>query len=122
MVPEGSTCAMGLCLKLPLLEASWKDGSIPKLLLSGRSESDPYQLLLADADPSGQVYHKVDMTGPTVIVVGSEASGIGAEARALVDKKYIRIPTSVHREDLESFNAAVACSVLIAEAARQRMM
>ena len=122
--PKVLRSAMGMCLKLPLFEASWKDGSIPDLLFSGRSELGlkPYQLLLADADPSGQVYHKVDMTGPTVIVVGSEASGIGAEARAFADKKYIRIPTSALREDLESFNAAVACSILIAEAARQRMM
>ena len=121
--PKVLRSAMGMCLKLPLLEASWKDSSVPDLLGSGRSEVglDPYQVLLADADSSGQVYHRVDMTGPTVIVVGSEASGIGIEARALLDKKYICIPTSAEREDLESFNAAVACSILIAEAARQRM-
>ena len=120
--PKVLRSAMGMCLKLPLIEASWKDGSISQLLLSGRTGLKPYQILLADADPSGQVYHKVDMTGPTIIVVGSEASGIGAEARTLKDKKYIRIPTSADRQDLESFNAAVACSILVAEAARQRMI
>jgi TrmH family RNA methyltransferase len=115
--PKVLRSAMGMCLKLPILEMSWKDGSIPELLLN---KGGSYQVLLADADPSGQVYHKVNMTGPTVIVVGSEATGIGPAARALPDAKFIQIPSSPHRGDLESLNAAVACSILISEAARQR--
>jgi hypothetical protein len=77
-------------------------------------------------------------------------AGIGPEARALLNSKIICIPSPpnryiyvciyiniytyryiyiyIHifiyiyicRDDVESFNAAVACSILIAEAARQR--
>lgn len=118
--PKVLRSAMGMCLKFPIVEASWKDDSVSAFLLKSAGKKGPFQLLLADADPSGSVYHRVDMTGPTVLVVGSEAAGIGAEARSLVGAKYIRIPTPAHRGDVESFNAAVAGSILIAEAARQR--
>lgn len=118
--PKVLRSAMGMCLKFPILEASWKDNSVSTFLQNSAGKTGPFQLLLADADPSGSVYHRVDMTGPTVLVVGSEAAGIGAEARSLLGAKYIRIPTPAHRDDVESFNAAVAGSILIAEAARQR--
>ena len=109
-----------MCLKLPVFETTWKDNNVPNLLSQMTGKKGPYQLLLADADPSGSVYHRVDMTGPTVLVVGSEAAGIGSDARSLLGAKYIRIPTPENRDDVESFNAAVAGSILIAEAARQR--
>ena len=118
--PKVLRSAMGMCLKLPVFETTWKDDSVPKLLSQMTGKTGPYQLLLADADPSGSVYHRVDMTGPTVLVVGSEAAGIGSDARSLLGAKYIRIPTPKNRDDVESFNAAVAGSILIAEAARQR--
>jgi TrmH family RNA methyltransferase len=76
--PKVLRSAMGMCLKLPIFEASWAKDGISKLLLSRERSTEtylPYQILLADADPSAHVYHKVDMTGPTVIVVGSEAFG-----------------------------------------------
>jgi tRNA G18 (ribose-2'-O)-methylase SpoU len=118
--PKVLRSAMGMGLKFPVVEASWNDNSVSTFLLNSTGKAGPFQLLLADADPSGSVYHRVDMTGPTVLVVGSEAAGIGAEARSLLGAKYIRIPTPKHRNDVESFNAAVAGSILIAEAARQR--
>jgi tRNA G18 (ribose-2'-O)-methylase SpoU len=118
--PKVLRSAMGMGLKFPIVEATWKDKSVLTFLQNSAGKTGPFQLLLADADPSGSVYHRVDMTGPTVLVVGSEAAGIGAEARSLLGAKYIRIPTPEHRNDVESFNAAVAGSILIAEAARQR--
>lgn len=118
--PKVLRSAMGMCLKFPIVEASWKDSSVSTFLQNSARKTGPFQLLLADADPSGSVYHRVDMTGPTVLVVGSEAAGIGPEARSLLGARYIRIPTPTHRDDVESFNAAVAGSILIAEAARQR--
>ena len=118
--PKVLRSAMGMCLKLPVIEATWKNDSVREWLLLSAGKKGPYKLLLADADPSGCVYHQMDMTGPTVLVVGSEAAGIGPEARSLSGAQYIRIPTPPNRGDVESFNAAVAGSILIAEAARQR--
>lgn len=120
--PKVLRSAMGMCLKLPVIEATWKNNSVGEWLLLSAGKRGPYKLLLADADPSGCVYHKMDMTGPTVLVVGSEAAGIGPEARSLLGAQYIRIPTPPQRGDVESFNAAVAGSILMAEAARQRDM
>ena len=118
--PKVLRSAMGMCLKLPVIEATWKDDSVCEWLLLSAGKKGPYKLLLADADPSGCVYYQMDMTGPTVLVVGSEAAGIGPEARSLLGAQYIRIPTPQQRGDVESFNAAVAGSILMAEAARQR--
>jgi len=73
--PKVLRSAMGMCLKLPIFEASWANNGISDLLLKRSETFLPYQILLADADPSAHIYHKVDMTGPTVIVVGSEAFG-----------------------------------------------
>lgn len=112
--PKVLRSAMGMCLKLPIFETTWSN--IPQLLASSYG---PIQVLLADADPAAPVYHTVDLTLPTVIVIGSEATGIGPESVLLPHSQKIRIPTAVNR-DLESFNAAVACSILLGEVGRQR--
>jgi TrmH family RNA methyltransferase len=56
----------------------------------------------------------VDWTGPAGLIVGSEAHGVDP-ARQQVARP-VRIPTS----GVESLNAAVAASILLYEAARQR--
>jgi TrmH family RNA methyltransferase len=55
-----------------------------------------------------------DWRQPCAIVVGSEAHGVSPELRSLAEA--LRIPT----EQVESLNAAVACSIALYEAARQR--
>ena len=56
--------------------------------------------------------------GDDVIVIGSEAHGVSREAQELQGNVvHTRIPMV---RQLESFNAAVAGSVLLAEATRQR--
>ena len=52
-----------------------------------------------------------------VVVVGSEARGPSPEVLGLPNAKKIYIPMA---RDLESLNAAVAGSVILSEAARQR--
>ena len=61
----------------------------------------------------------MDLTRPTVVVIGSEATGIGREALLLPGACKVRIPMAANR-DLESLNAAVACSVVLGEVVRQR--
>jgi len=57
---------------------------------------------------------EADLRAPCGIVVGSEAAGVSPELRACAEG--LRIPTS----QVESLNAAVACSIVLFEAARQR--
>lgn len=61
-------------------------------------------------------YDQADYTGPCGFLIGNEANGLTEEAAALADT-YIKIPME---GSVESLNAAVACSVLNFEAARQR--
>ncbi|MBM4431398.1 MAG: RNA methyltransferase, partial [Chloroflexi bacterium] len=64
----------------------------------------------------GTPYWEVDWRQPTALWIGSEAEGASAEAESLATG-YVTIPMHT---DVESLNAAVAASILLFEAARQR--
>ncbi|MEJ2212191.1 MAG: RNA methyltransferase [Anaerolineae bacterium] len=71
------------------------------------------------ADAAGDVaYDAVDWTAPSALIVGGEAEGAGAESLALA-KGRVSIPMS---GGAESLNAAMAGTVILFEAARQRRM
>ena len=61
-------------------------------------------------------YDRTDLTGPAAFLIGNEAAGLTDETAALADE-YVLIPMLGR---VESLNAAVAASVLMFEAARQR--
>ena len=61
-------------------------------------------------------YDEEDYTGPCGFLIGNEANGLSDEAAKLADA-YVKIPMA---GQVESLNAAIACSVLNFEAARQR--
>jgi len=68
------------------------------------------------AAPRGErLLQEVDLTRKAALLVGSEAHGVSAKMRGCAMD--LRIPTS----GVESLNAAVAASVILYEAARQRM-
>ena len=105
--PKVLRSAMGLCIKMPILECEWEN--MPDL--------SKYQILLADVDETAITYDKVDMKKPTVIVIGNEANGISKEALAITNAIKVKIPMT---RNLESLNAAVAASIIISEASKQR--
>ncbi len=72
------------------------------------------QVLLADAG-AATPYWDVDWTRATALIVGSEAHGASSGAREAATGS-VSIPT----RGIESLNAAVAGSVILFEAARQR--
>lgn len=72
------------------------------------------QVLLADAG-AATPYWDVDWTGPSALVVSSEAHGASAGAQAGVTGG-VSIPT----RQVESLNVGVAGSIILFEAARQR--
>jgi len=99
--------AMGAHFRLPLrVCADWDQveaqlGALP-------------QVFVADA-AAGQAYDMVNWCQPSVLVVGGEASGAGPRARSLANGLSIPMLGNV-----ESLNAAMAGSVILFEAARQR--
>jgi TrmH family RNA methyltransferase len=73
------------------------------------------QVLLA-VPRDGRPYWDVDWRQPTALIIGGEAEGASAEAERPATER-VTIPM---RQDTESLNAAVAASVLLFEAMRQR--
>ncbi|MDQ4075656.1 MAG: hypothetical protein M3220_05330, partial [Chloroflexota bacterium] len=116
VVPKGTVdpwsdkvlrAGMGAHFRLPIREGlSWSE--VAPLL-------DGLTVRLADA--SGEVtYDEVNWTHPSALIVGGEAHGAGQSAEQRTDQA-ISIPMA---NDVESLNAAVAGSVILFEAFRQR--
>jgi len=70
----------------------------------------------ASADPDAIPCSRADLTGPAAILIGNEGGGLSAE---LLDRAASRIAIPVPGP-VESLNAAVAASILLYEASRQR--
>ena len=98
---------MGAHFRLPIRDfTTWPD------LLA----SLPASMVLHVADASGtQKYDEVDWTASCALIVGGEAAGPSAEARAAATAIYIPMQGRV-----ESLNAAMAGTVILFEAARRR--
>ena len=106
--PKVVRAAMGAHFRLALGEADWP-------AIAGRVAG--LAVLLADA--AGEVaYDRHDWQTPSALIVGGEAEGASAEGRALATQR-VRIPM---QRNSESLNAAVAGSVILFEAARQRRL
>ena len=98
--------AMGAHFWLPISSLSWPE--IAEAL------ADVY-VLLADARAE-RAYYEVDWTQPSALIIGGEAYGASQEARELAVAT-IAIPM---HGGVESLNAAVAASIILFEATRQR--
>lgn len=74
-------------------------------------------LWVVGADMDGDKnYYEADLTGPIVVVVGSEGQGMGRLTKEECDF-VVRIPM---KGKITSLNASVACSLLLYEVLRQR--
>lgn len=124
--PKAVRSSMALCLSMPISSLDWMQQS--------ETPSQLHQLLegmlvaVADGATAGSEevtaastslrYDAVDYTQDVMVVVGSEARGVSEQALRLSSNcQRVYIPMA---RGLESFNAAVAGSILISEAARQR--
>jgi TrmH family RNA methyltransferase len=72
--------------------------------------------VLGTVADGGEAYHAFDWTAPTAIVLGNEAWGLPADVADAVDS-WVSIPLAGRTESL---NVAMAASVLLFEARRQR--
>lgn len=72
--------------------------------------------ILATAASGAVPYWELDLTRPTVLVLGNEGAGLSAAAIAAADQT-IAIPMN---NEVESLNVGVAAAVILFEAQRQR--
>lgn len=72
--------------------------------------------LVATTPQRGQDFRKVDYRGSAALVVGNEGSGLSKRTLDRIDFR-VTIPLAAK---VESLNVAVASSIILAEAARQR--
>ena len=103
--PKVVRSGMGAHFRLPILSMTWEEI---------RVQTKDLQIYLADMD--GKSCWETDLRQPLALIIGNEAEGASDEARKLATQK-ISIPMA---GNVESLNAAVAGSVLMFEAVRQR--
>jgi len=73
------------------------------------------QIVIADSAATDE-YAALDLTQPTVLIIGSEAHGLSPQARQLATRS---IHISMYN-GVESLNAAIAASIILFESVRQR--
>ncbi len=91
----------------------YKTVSEPILL----TKNQGYQIIAAHFSDKARYYYEVDYTKATALVLGGEKYGLSTEAMSLVDQCIV-IPM---QGMVASLNVSSACSIILAEAQRQRM-
>ncbi len=106
--PKVARASAGSVFRLPVIKLSTAEA------LSALEEHGVR--LAVTSSHKGRPVHDIDLTLPTAIFIGSEGQGV---PRALLDRAddAILIP---HSPKVESLNAAIAASILLYEAQRQR--
>jgi TrmH family RNA methyltransferase len=129
--------AAGLGIQAVLLTPGSTDAYAPKVLRSGmgahfklkiasmsqeeiltfckHTNKPALDILLADSG-KGKICWEEDLTRPLCLVIGGEAGGVTEDLRQLIDAS-LHIPML---DNTESYNAAVAGSILMYEINRQR--
>lgn len=108
--PKVVRAAMGAHLRLALTQdLNWDETSERLSFVD--------HIYAADAD-GRMPYYAADWRQPAALIIGNEAHGLSEDARALAGN-LLNIPM---RGSAESLNAAVAGSVILFEAQRQRML
>jgi TrmH family RNA methyltransferase len=106
--PKAVRASAGSVFRVPLLAASANDAF--KHLRKAKVQ------ILTSAIHGAQSANAVNLAGPVALLIGNEGNGVPADLAAQADGA-ITIPCP---GPVESLNAAVAASVLLYEASRQR--
>jgi TrmH family RNA methyltransferase len=106
--PKAVRASAGSVFRVPLLAVSEQE-CLEELHEAGVK-------ILATTVYAAQPAELVEMAGPVALIIGNEGNGVADELAARADAR-ITIPCP---GPVESLNAAVAASVLLYEAARQR--
>jgi TrmH family RNA methyltransferase len=106
--PKTVRASMGSILRIPIrIDASF-DSLVP--ILAGTT------IVAADGADGAIHYTSVDWQRPHALIIGNEAHGLSAAARSIAQH---RIAIPMHH-GVESLNAAMAATVILFEAQRQR--
>jgi len=108
--PKALRASMGSIFRLPTLRAP----SIEEFMDSFRARG--YQMVAAMVS-ARKNYFDLDLTKPTVLMLGQEASGLPKEVAGLSDHQ-ISIPMTTM---MDSLNVASAAGIIIYEAVRQKL-
>jgi RNA methyltransferase, TrmH family len=110
--PKALRASSGSSLRLPMLAELAAPIAIAQLRVSG------LQILAASAsqNPAAKRPDELDLRAPFALLVGNEGAGLPPEVERSADAR-IRIQVA---EPVDSLNAAVAASLILYEAARQR--
>jgi TrmH family RNA methyltransferase len=109
--PKTVRATAGSLFHLPLV----REVSVEEAVSSLRDRG--FTILAADAEGATSVYD-ADLDGATAVLFGNEARGLADSALALADDT-VRVPTSGRAESL---NLAAAATLILFEAARQRVV
>lgn len=107
--PKTIRATMGSVYRIPFLYVDSMEAAVHKLQKAGVA------VYAAHLEESRD-YDCLDFTGKTAFLIGNEGNGLRRETANLADA-YLKIPML---GKVESLNAAVATSILMYEAARQR--
>jgi TrmH family RNA methyltransferase len=106
--PKVARASAGSLFRLPVIKLTTAQA------LAALAENGVH--LAVTSSHKGRPVHEVDLTLPTAIFIGSEGLGV---PRALLDAADVAILIP-HSPKVESLNAAIAASILLYEAQRQR--
>ncbi|MFI6073159.1 TrmH family RNA methyltransferase [Actinoplanes sp. NPDC051343] len=112
--PKAVRASTGSLFALPVVHAD-STGEVLDQVASWRSAGLPVELVATDEHGSVDVAD-YDLTGPRVLLIGNETTGLSAGWREAADVT-VRIPIT---GAASSLNAATAATVVLYEAVRQR--
>ncbi len=101
--------AMGSTFRLPVVDVGPAEAAIDAARAHGAT-------VLAAVPRGGLSVYQVELTRPSLVLVGGEGGGLAGATAELADGR-ISVPM---RKSVESLNAAVAAALIVYEARRQR--
>lgn len=110
--PKSLRASAGSVLRLPILSELATPIALTQLRVSGLK-------IFVASSPRDSAAHRpdeIDLRGPAAILIGNEGAGLSPEVERSADAR-IRIQVA---EPVDSLNAAIAASLILYEAARQR--
>jgi TrmH family RNA methyltransferase len=129
--PKALRASAGSALRLPILQSISSTVLFAQLRISrvkvyaavAASDAEESKRRGPDPIPSSFAPWDIDWKTPSAILIGNEGSGVPAELAHSADARvYIPQAAATAPVGIESLNAAMAASVLLYEAMRQRAM
>jgi len=116
--PKALRASAGAALRLPVVHGAGATILLAQLRIAGVKLFAASPAQAATASPPALDLWQANLRDPAALLVGNEGAGLPAEVERSADAR-VRIPLAA---GVESLNAAVAASVMLYEAARQRRL